>query len=223
MFNKIKEIIMFLLFSWYRNGNRIYHFINGKKKETFYIKGLTIRFKGSNSSVIIENPINFKRRLFCNRSIIKINGNNSIVKINKTKNYITNLKIINIKNNNKLIIDENFYQTGQCIIDFCNLNNKTVIIGKNCMFGINSRIMCGDFHNIYNIKTKQCINKPNNDIKIGNNVWLARDVLILKDANIPNNTIVGARSIVTKKFTTENTILAGIPAKIVKDSVYWEK
>ena len=53
MFNKIKKIIMFLLFSWYRKGNRIYYYKDNKKYETFYIKGLTIRFKGKNSIVTI--------------------------------------------------------------------------------------------------------------------------------------------------------------------------
>ena len=223
MFNKIKKIIMFLLFSWYRKGNRIYYYKDNKKYETFYIKGLTIRFKGKNSIVIIEKEINFKRRLFCNRSIIKINGNYNIIKIRKTDYHITNLKIINIKNNNKLKIGKDFYQTGKCIIDFCNLSNKTIKIGNNCMFGIDSRIMCGDFHKIYDLKDNKYINKPNKNITIGNNVWLSREVLILKDAKIPNNTIVGARSVVTKEFLKENTIIAGIPSKIVKNNIKWEK
>ena len=85
---------MFLLFSWYRKGNRIFYYKDNKKYETFYIKGLTIRFKGKNSIVTIEKEINFKRRLFCNRSIIKINGNYNIIKIHKINYHITNLKII---------------------------------------------------------------------------------------------------------------------------------
>ena len=91
------------------------------------------------------------------------------------------------------------------------------------MFGIDSRIMCGDFHKIYDLNNNKYINKPEKNIIIGNNVWLSREVLILKDAKIPNNTIVGARSVVTKEFIKENTIIAGIPSKIVKNNIKWEK
>ena len=52
-------------------------------------------------------------------------------------------------------------------------------------------------------------------VKIGNNVWLGRGVMILKDSVVGNNSVVAAGSIVTKQFE-ENKILAGIPAKIIK-------
>ncbi|HIP13842.1 MAG TPA: acyltransferase [Arcobacter sp.] len=53
-------------------------------------------------------------------------------------------------------------------------------------------------------------------VSIGDNVWLGRSVMVLKDANIGDNSIVGAGSIVTKKFKN-NVILAGVPAKVIKD------
>ena len=52
-------------------------------------------------------------------------------------------------------------------------------------------------------------------VSIGDNVWLGRSVMVLKDANIGDNTVVGSGAIVTKKFKN-NLILAGIPAKIIK-------
>ena len=42
--------------------------------------------------------------------------------------------------------------------------------------------MCGDFHKIYDLNNNKYINKPEKNIIIGNNVWLSREVLILKDA-----------------------------------------
>jgi len=38
---------------------------------------------------------------------------------------------------------------------------------------------------------------------------------------IPDNTIVGAGSIVVGKFNKTNTIIAGVPAKIVKENIVW--
>lgn len=52
--------------------------------------------------------------------------------------------------------------------------------------------------------------------KIGNNVWLGRGVMILKDSQIGDNSIVAAGSVVNKKFES-NKILGGVPSKIVQE------
>lgn len=53
-------------------------------------------------------------------------------------------------------------------------------------------------------------------VKIGNNVWLGRGVMILKDSVVGNNSVVAAGSVVTKDFEN-NKILGGIPAKVIKE------
>ena len=44
---------------------------------------------------------------------------------------------------------------------------------------------------------------------------------ILKGVNLPNGTIVGTCSLVNKKFEKENTLIAGTPARIIKENVAW--
>lgn len=51
-------------------------------------------------------------------------------------------------------------------------------------------------------------------IKIGSNVWLGENVTILKGVTIGNNVIIGIGTIVTKDIPS-NSIVAGIPAKVV--------
>lgn len=46
---------------------------------------------------------------------------------------------------------------------------------------------------------------------------------VLKNAIIPNYTIVGARSVIKKAFDEEYTAIAGNPAKAVKRGVYFER
>lgn len=223
IFDKILHIIRFIFIPWYRKGNRI--FIckkNGKVRSCVSAWGVTVRFKGENNIVKLSEPLMFERRLLVNRTKFRINGDNNYIEIKKS-NIISNLKLDRIRDNNVLIIDENFYQTGECVIDFCDLSDKKVLIGKNCMFGINSRLMLGDSHTIYDIKTKECLNKPKRGIVVGNHVWFARDVKILKDSEIANDTVVGMGSIVNKRFQEENVIIAGCPAKVVKRNVNWQK
>lgn len=224
MLIRLQNILFNIIFPWHRRGNKILLYdIDGKVTETFFIKGLTVRFRGKNSILKIYRPFNFKKRLLINRSKIRINGDFNEIHICETNNSIANLKIFNVGSHNNIFIGKNFFQTGLCKIDFCNLDKKILHIGNNCMFGQDIEIMMGDWHTIIDKSTNQPINIPQRGIFIGNNVWLARNVKILKDVSLANNTIVGLGSIVTKEFKEENTILAGVPAIKVKENVVWKK
>lgn len=45
---------------------------------------------------------------------------------------------------------------------------------------------------------------------------------ILKGSSIPDNCIVGFRALVTKRFNECNSIIAGSPARIIKQNIKWE-
>ena len=60
-------------------------------------------------------------------------------------------------------------------------------------------------------------------IVIGNHVWISADCKVLKGVTVPNNCIIGTNSVVTKKFTEENCIIAGNPAGVLKREVNWIK
>lgn len=55
----------------------------------------------------------------------------------------------------------------------------------------------------------------NGIITIGNNVWICDNVVILAGAQIGNNCVIAANSVVNKKFP-DNCLIGGIPAKIIK-------
>lgn len=205
-----------------KNNKIIVHKANGQTKQVNRIRGLSIHFKGKNSIIEIHEPINFGKRFIFNRSKIRINGDNNHIIIKGTSHKIYSIKVTEIKDNNKITIGNNFYQTGFLKIDFANNSNLNFEIGDNCMFGQNINFMLGDFHKIIDLKTSEQTNKSKSGIKIGNHVWIARDVKVLKDISIPNNTIIATQSLVTKSFTEENTLIGGVPAKILKQDVTWQ-
>ena len=52
-------------------------------------------------------------------------------------------------------------------------------------------------------------------ITIGNNVWIGANSIILKGVNLGDNVVVGTGSVVTKSFPN-NSVIAGVPAKLIK-------
>lgn len=53
-------------------------------------------------------------------------------------------------------------------------------------------------------------------IKVGNNVFIGNEAMILPGVDIGNNVIIGSRSVVTKSIPS-NSVVAGCPAKIVSN------
>ena len=52
-------------------------------------------------------------------------------------------------------------------------------------------------------------------VKIGNNVWIGDNAVIMPGVTLGDNVIVGANAVVTHNFPA-NSVIAGVPAKIIK-------
>ncbi|MEK5239335.1 acyltransferase [Paenibacillus sp. FSL L8-0470] len=191
------------------------------------------KIKGKNNIVHYE-------RTFLKKTSIIIIGNNNVVSIKKNA-VLINTGILIVGNNHKIEIGE------QCIIKnsgFCFEDNgckiliddkttaegiqvaaleldTSIIIGSDCMFSANISIRNSDSHSIIDVVTHERINYAK-DIVIGNHVWVAEDVKILKGASIGNNSIIGMGSIVTQKISN-NSIAVGTPARVIKGNVDWKR
>lgn len=121
------------------------------------------------------------------------------------------------------------YEDGVLEIDdgfFCNSNasinvSKKVSIGKMAQWGWNVEIIDTDGHDILD-ESGNKIN-PDKEIFIGDNVWIGANSTVLKGAVIPDGCIVGYGSLVSKRFEKKNTIMAGVPAKVVKYDIHWRR
>ena len=86
-----------------------------------------------------------------------------------------------------------------------------VVIGDNCQIGhnvvfatLNHGINPADRHHTYPAT-----------IVLGKNVWIGSNATILQGVSIGENAIVGAGAVVTKDVEA-NTIVGGVPAKVIK-------
>ena len=78
-----------------------------------------------------------------------------------------------------------------------------------------------DVHKVIDKDTDEVLNSAKDKIKIGNHVWVGERVTMTKNAQIPDNCVIGIASVVTKKFDEEYCVIAGAPAKIVKHNINW--
>lgn len=96
----------------------------------------------------------------------------------------------------------------------------SIHVGNDCLFS-NVEICNSDMHSIFDIATGKRIN-PARDVRIGDRVWLAANARVLKGAKISSDTVVGAESVVSGEHPA-NVILAGSPAKIVREGIMWTR
>ena len=177
------------------------------------IKGLKVKFLGKNNYIEIKEPYRITEMdVICR-------GSNNVVKIGRSSG-IRSLRIF-LGDNTKFISGENFTVQGAFFIMHYT-NNTEIKIGSGCMMSYGVMLRTTDSHTIYDLDSYELLN-PSKSIEIGNHVWIAHRALLLKGSKIPDNCTVAAGSIVTKEFNDTNCILAGIPAKVVKRNVNWNK
>ena len=103
-------------------------------------------------------------------------------------------------------INNNFY----CIADHGN-----IVIGDNCLIGVNVQIINSDFHPISVSKRHEDL-AHSKDVVIGNNVFIGNNVHICKGVHIGDNAVI-ANSAVVFDDVTPNTIVKGNPAVFYKE------
>lgn len=60
------------------------------------------------------------------------------------------------------------------------------------------------------------------NIFIGENCYIGSAVRFKPGSSIGNNSLIGLGSIITKKFNSKNVIIAGQPAKIIRENYNWK-
>lgn len=105
------------------------------------------------------------------------------------------------------------------------VDDAHIYIGDDCMIGPNVVIATAS-HPIDPDLRKRCT-QFNQDVHIGNNVWIGASCVILPGITIGDNAVIGAGSIVTKDVPA-NVIAVGNPCRVLrevgeKDKIYYSK
>lgn len=175
------------------------------------LKKVHIDIKGKNNTVTIGD---FSQ---LNGASIVIHGNNNHITIGPWCTLVgTELCIED--SGNAITIGEHTRFLGKTHL--AAIEGTNIFIGGDCLFSSDVHFRTGDSHSVLNLQGKRI--NPSEDIVIGDHVWVGTKVTCLKGVAVPSRSILGACTLVTGKFTEENCVLAGVPAKVVKRGVDWD-
>lgn len=153
-----------------------------------------------------------------------VNLRKNQILIKGSNNTLTICDNVNIKGSIIEIDGDNCHLTigNGCVIGegcyiSCREKNTVLTIGDECMLSRNIKIMTSDGHDIYHDGKR--INYARN-IKIGNQVWLADNVTVMKGAEIGSGSVVGINTLVCSTVGS-NMIVVGNPAKVIRNNIHW--
>ena len=110
-----------------------------------------------------------------------------------------------------------------CVLEDCSFTGMSnLIVNHRLEIGAGTNVSWGcefldeDLHEIHYEGRKA---KPN-EITIGNHVWIGSYARILKGVRIESGSVVASSAVVTRSFP-ENVLIAGNPARVVRENVTW--
>ncbi|MEH1820668.1 MAG: acyltransferase [Nostoc sp.] len=109
----------------------------------------------------------------------------------------------------KLTIGSNSYITDGSKIAAQN----SIYIGKNCAISFGVSVIDDDGHGFG-------LPPYSDPIVIADNVWIGCNVTVLKGVTIGEGSVVAAGAIVNKSCPP-HSLLAGVPARVVRENVWW--
>lgn len=97
-----------------------------------------------------------------------------------------------------------------------NTYSGNIVVGDYSFTGHNVSIITGSHnYNVKNVGRLKDVPDEGNDINIGEGVWIGSNSTIIGPCTIGDNAVIGASSLVLHDVAA-NTIVAGIPAKLIK-------
>jgi acetyltransferase-like isoleucine patch superfamily enzyme len=192
-----------------RAGNQLILPISAER----LLKKVTIKLGGCNNRLIIGEGCELSH---CE---IRLDGDNNLIEIGPRARFSSGKIFLRQTSGQHIRIGaDTTVQGAYLLVD----EAASIDIGRDCMFSTDILIRTGDKHSILDAVSGERLN-PSRDVKIADRVWLGRAVQILKGTVIQSESVVGAGSLVSRAFDEGNCVIAGVPAKVVKRGIRWDR
>lgn len=174
------------------------------------LKRCDIRIIGDDNKIFVDEGCSITGASFY------IVGNNSEIHIGKNVRLHPGCHVSALSGSKLIVGDRTTMR--KVIFD---LSGASITVGRQCMFSFDVRVVNHDGHRIFDKSDRSKIINAPRDITLSDHVWVGRGATILKGSRIGSNSIVGLNSVVAKNVP-DNVVVAGNPARIVKENITWD-
>lgn len=177
------------------------------------MKKTTIKVRGSGNRLVIADGA------FLGNCQIRLYGKNNTIEIGpRVKFRSGKIYLLQTSGQHIRLGEDTTVEGAYLLVD----EAASIDIGKDCMLSTDILIRTGDKHSILDAVTGERLN-PSKAVAIADRVWIGRSVQVLKGARIAPESVVGACSVVSGIFEEKNCVLAGVPARIVRQGIRWDR
>lgn len=189
-------------------GNRVEY--DGPRIE----KNIRIVFTGR------DNVVRVSRGARIGRLVAEFDGDNGLVSLGSSSGTRGRMLFwLKIGEDCSIEVGDNVTCTNPC--GMTTAEGTSITIGDDCMIATDNEIRADDGHPIFDVRTGARAN-PSRSIRIGRHVWIAKAAIVLAGADIGDGSVIGFRSIVKGRIPN-NVIAVGVPARVVRRDIAWER
>lgn len=177
------------------------------------MKKITVKLAGRNNRLIVGEGVQLSH---CE---IRLDGNDNLIEIGPRVRFSAGkIYLRNTSGQHIRIGGDTTVEGAYLLVD----EAASIDIGRDCMLSTDILIRTGDKHSILDMHSGQRLN-PSRDVRIGDRVWIGRGVQVLKGTVLHPESVVGACSVVSRAFDEGNCVVAGVPARVVKQGIRWDR
>jgi acetyltransferase-like isoleucine patch superfamily enzyme len=100
-------------------------------------------------------------------------------------------------------------------------NGGSVVAGPEQLWAADVYVATDDMHRLEDRATGERINPFGASIRLGRHVWLCKDAVVTGHADVGDGAVVAMRSVVRGQKVPAHSVVAGVPARVVRDDVAW--
>lgn len=192
-----------------KSGNKLEIPVSAQRQ----MKKITVKLGGRNNCLIVGEDVQLTH---CE---IRLDGQDNLIEIGPRVRFSSGkIYLRNTSGQHIRIGEDTTVEGAYLLVD----EASSIDIGRDCMLSTDILIRTGDKHSILDMHSGQRLN-PSCDVRIGDRVWIGRDVQVLKGTVLHPESVVGACSVVSRAFDEGNCVIAGVPARIVKQGICWDR
>lgn len=176
-------------------------------------KGVTVVFTGFGNRLVVHEGARL------GTLAVHFNCDNGYVEIGPSSGVPALSANLRIGQDSSVIVGRNVSCTSR--VGMSAVEGTTIRIGDDVMFASENQLRCDDGHPIFDVRSGKRVN-TSRDITLGDHVWIAWGAMVLGGTEVGRGSVLGMGAIVKGRFPN-NCVVAGVPAKVVRRDVAWER